>query len=81
MLSLLSKITNPEDTSQLKVMKDPNSNRLNDLFLIKTIPVTIHNSWLTFRDTDENFRLEEDLLKMMNNKNYKDDLVIRRVKN
>ena len=40
LLSLLSKITKPEHTSQLKLVKNPDSNRVNDLLMKKTIPVT-----------------------------------------
>ena len=45
------KITNPENSNQFKLVKDPNINRVNDLLLNKTKPVTIHGSFLTFRDT------------------------------
>ena len=31
LMSPLSKITNPENTSQFRLVKDPNSNRVNDL--------------------------------------------------
>ena len=40
LLSPLSKITNPEHTSQFKLVKDPGSNGLN-LLINKTIPVTL----------------------------------------
>ena len=33
LMSPLSKITNPENTSQFKLLKDPSSNRVNDLKL------------------------------------------------
>ena len=36
----ISKITNPENSTQLKLVKDHSSNRVNDLFLNKTIPIT-----------------------------------------
>ena len=41
LLSPLSKITNPENTSQFKLVKVPDSNRVNDLLINKTIPVTL----------------------------------------
>ena len=44
----LSKITNPENSSQFKVVKDSNSNRANDLKMNKTIPITLYNNSLTF---------------------------------
>ena len=74
LLSPLSKITKPEPTSQYKLVKDLDSNRVNDLFINKAIPVTLYDNLLTFRDTDRKFELHEDLLKMMTNKNYNIDL-------
>ena len=41
LMSPLSKITNPENTSQFKLVKDHNSNRVNDLLIHNTIPVTL----------------------------------------
>ena len=40
-MSPLSKITNPEHTSQFKLVKDHNSNRVNDLLIKNTIPITL----------------------------------------
>ena len=73
LLSPLSKITNPENTSQFKLVKDPNTNRVNDLLLHYTIPVTLYNILLTFRDTGEEFELRGDLLKLITNENYNVD--------
>ena len=72
--SRLSKITNPEKTSQFKLVKDSTSNRVNDLKLNKTIPLTLHDNFLTFRDTNKQFELKDELLKMITNKNYNVDL-------
>ena len=63
--SPVSKITNPEHTSQYKLLKDPDSNGANYLLINNTIPVILYNNFLTFRDTDKNFELQEDLLKIM----------------
>ena len=63
--SPLSKISNPENTIQFKLVKDSNSNRFNDLIKNKTIPVTLYNTLLIFLYTDKNFELNEDLLKMI----------------
>ena len=41
LMSSLSKITNPEISSQFKVVKDSSSNRVNDLKINKTIPITL----------------------------------------
>ena len=74
LLSPSSKITNIEKPSQFKLVKDPNSNRVNDLLKHNTIPVDLYDQFLTFRDTDKKFELREDLLKMLTNKNYNVDL-------
>ena len=70
----LSKITNPENTSQFKLVKDHNSNRVNDLLIQNTIPITLYNNVLTFRDTSREFELKGDLLERTTNKNYNVDL-------
>ena len=57
----LSKITNPENTTQFIFVKDSNSNRINDLEINKTIPITLYNNLLTFRDTGKKFELKGDL--------------------
>ena len=74
LMSPLSKLTNPENTSQFKLVKDSNSNRVNDLKINKTIPITLYNNMLTFRDTGKEFELKGDLSKMITNKNYNVDL-------
>ena len=75
LLSPLSKITNPENTSQFKLVKDCTSNRVNDLKRNKTIPtITLHDNLLTFRDTNKVFEIKGELLKMITNKNNNVDL-------
>ena len=54
--------------------KDSNSNRVNDLKINKTIPITLYNNMLSFRDTGKEFELKGNLLKMVTNKNYNVDL-------
>ena len=66
----LSKINNPENTSQFKLVKDTTSNRVNNLLIHKTVPITLHDNLLTFRDTNKVFELKGDLLKKVTNKNY-----------
>ena len=39
-----------------------------------SIPITLHNNLLTFHDTNKQFELKGDLLKMITNKNYNVDL-------
>ena len=75
LLSPLSKITNPENCTQFGLVKDPNSNRVNDLLIHNTIPVSFSNNMLTFRDTCKEFELKGNLLKKATNKNYNVDLV------
>ena len=74
LMSLLSKITNPENSTQFKLVKDSSSNRVNDLLIHNTIPITLYNNLLTFRDTGKEFELKGDLLKMITNKNFNVDL-------
>ena len=73
LMSPLSKITNPENSTQFKLVKDPNSNRVNDLLLKNKIPITLYNNMITFHDTGKEFELKGDLLKMITNKNYNVD--------
>ena len=74
LMSPLSKITNPKSFSQFKLVKDSNSNRVNDMIKNKTIPITLYNNLLGFRDTGKEFELTGDLLKKITNKNYNVDL-------
>ena len=73
-LSPLSKITNPENTSQFKPGKNSTSNSVKDLKINKTKTVTLHDNFLTFRDTKKQFELKGELSKMITNKIYKVDL-------
>ena len=41
LMSPLSKITNPENKSQIRLEKDHNSNRVNDLLMKNKIPITL----------------------------------------
>ena len=74
LMSPQSKITNPEITTQFKVVKDHNSNRVNDLLLNKKIPIYLYCNMLTLRDTGREFELKGDLSKMITDKNYNVDL-------
>ena len=74
LMSLLSRITNPESSSQFKLVKDPSSNRVNDLKINKTIPITLYGKMLTFRDTNKQFELKGDLLEMITNSKFNVDL-------
>ena len=74
LMSPPTKITNPQTSSQFKLVKDSNSNRVNDLKINKTISLTFYNNLLTLRDTDKEFELKGDLLRMITNKNFNVDL-------
>ena len=74
LMSPLFKITNPENSTQFKLVKESSSNRVNDLLIHNTIPITLYNNLLTFRDTGKEFELKGDLLKMITNKNFNVDL-------
>ena len=74
LMSPLSKITNPENSSQIKLVKDHNSNRGNDLKINKTIPITLYGNILTFRDTNKQFELKGDVLEMITNSKFNVDL-------
>ena len=74
MLSPLSKIINLESNSQIKQVKDPDSYRVKGLLINKTKPITLYDSLLIFRDTDKKFELIRELLKMITNKKYNNDL-------
>ena len=70
LLSLLSKITNFEISTQFKLVKNSSSDRVNDLLKHNTKPITLYNILLTFRDTGKEFNLKGELLKKLTNKNY-----------
>ena len=70
LMSPLSKTTNLENASHFNLVKDSSSNGVNDLKVNKTIPITLYNNLLTFRDTGKQSELKGDLLKMMTNNNY-----------
>ena len=73
LISPPAKIFNPENSTQFKLVKDSGSNRVNDLLIHNSIPITLYNNLLTFRDTGKEFELKGDLLKMITNNNYNVD--------
>ena len=74
LMSPLSKLTNPEISTQFKLLKDHNSNRVNDLLIHNSIRNNLHDNLLIFRDTGKEVELNGDFLKMITNKNYNVDL-------
>ena len=65
LMSPFAKITNPENTSQFKLVKESNSDRVIDLLIHNTIPATLYKNLLTFGDTSKEFGIHGDFLKMM----------------
>ena len=59
LMSPPSKITYPENTSQFKLVKDSSSNRFNDLLIHNSIPITLHDNLLTFRNSNKDFELKD----------------------
>ena len=74
LMSHLSIITNLDNSSQFKLVKDSNSNRVIDLLIKTTLPNILHDNLLTFRSTGKVFELKGDRLNMITNKNYNVDL-------
>ena len=74
LMSPLSKITNPETSSQFKLVEVSTSDRVEDLKIHNSVPFTSHDNLLTFRDTSSVFELKGELLEMITNKNYNVDL-------
>ena len=67
-------MTNPEDSTQFRLVKYPSSNKVNDLLIKNTLTITLHDNLLTFRDTGKIFEIKGELLKKIPNKNYNVDL-------
>ena len=56
LMTPLSKITNPENGSQFKLVKDPSSNRANDLLLKNKISNILYGNKKIFRDTGKKLK-------------------------
>ena len=51
LMSTPSKITNPENSTQFRLVKASSANRVNDFLIKNTIPITLHDNLLTFHVT------------------------------
>ena len=60
----------PEDKSQFKLIKDPNSIRMNDFLISVGIIVTLYSNMLTFKDSNTSVKLDGDLLETMTNYDF-----------
>ena len=63
----------PENKSQFRLRKDPNSIKINDFLIHRGIPVTLFSNMITFRDSNKSFKLEGDLLKLITNYKFNAD--------
>ena len=71
--SSLVNLFTPENKSQLRLRKDPNSTKLNDVLIHRGIPVTLFSNMILFRDSNKSFKLEGDLLKLITNYKFNAD--------
>ena len=71
--SSLVNLFKPENKSQFRLRKDPNSTKMNDFSIHGNIPVTLFSNMITFRDSNKSFRLEGDLLKVVTNYKFNAD--------
>ena len=69
----LGNLFQPKNKSQFRLRKDVNSTKTNDFLLHGNIPVSLHSNMITFRVSNESFRLEEDLLKLITNYKFNAD--------
>ena len=69
-----SNITNLENNTQFKLVKYPNSKKVNDLLLHNKTPINLYDNLLTVHGTGKGFELKGDLLKIITKKNCNDDL-------
>ena len=67
LMSLYLKSLIRKTQPNFELVKDSTSNRVNDLKINKTVPITLYNNMLTFRDTGKEFELKGELLKMITN--------------
>ena len=58
-----------ENTSQFKLTKHPNSIRMNDFLLNRSIPVTPYSNVLTFRDSSKSLKTDRNVLRTITNYN------------
>ena len=71
--SFLVNLFKPEIKSQFRLMKDLNSAKMNENFINTSVPLTPFSNLLIFRDSNESFRLDGDLLKTITNYKFNVD--------
>ena len=71
--SSLVNLFKPENKSQFRLGKDPNSTKMNVFLIHGIIPVTLFSNMRNFRDSNKSFRLEGDLWKVVTNYKFNAD--------
>ena len=57
----------PENKSQFRLIKDINLTKMSDFLINTSVPVTLDSNILNFRDSNDSFKIDGDLLKTMTN--------------
>ena len=68
--SSLVNLFEPEKKSQFRFKKDLNSTKMNDFPINEGLPITLVSKMLVFRDSNESFKLDGDLLETMTNYDF-----------
>ena len=71
--SSLVNLFKPENNSQFRLRKDLISTKMNDFLIHGNIPVSLHSNIITFRDSNEAFRLDGGPLKLITNYKFNAD--------
>ena len=71
--SSLVNLFKPENKSQSRFRKDPNSTKMNGFLVQGSIPVSLYSNMITFRDSKKTFKLDGDLLKVVTNYKFNAD--------
>ena len=71
--SSLVNVFKPENKSQFRLRKDLNSTKMNDFLLNDGIPVSLLSNMIIFRDNNESFNLDGDLLETITNYDFNVD--------
>ena len=68
--SSLVNLFKPEHKSQFRIIKDLNSNKMNEFLINGGIPVTLFSNMLTFRDSIKSIKLDGDLSETTTNYDF-----------
>ena len=63
----------PENKSQLRLIKDLNSTKMNDFLIHGILPVILYSNMLNFRGSNKSWKLDGDPLKVMTNFKFNED--------